>query len=617
MRLISLPFLRCFVGLLALGLLSGRITLAAETLTDAGRVVAVTVFQGQALVTREVTLPEAAGLVEAIVTGLPEQLLAGSLYAEPGQGVEVRSVRSRLRPVVSDDRAEVRQIEERLAALAEQRQELEAQKRLLTQRTVYLGKLEQFTADTSRGDLATGVLDAEALAQMTTLLFREREVVAERDVQLARRAKELDDEMALLARKRDTLTQGANRTSREAVVFLSKQKGATAVRLSYLVSGATWSPSYNLRAAEDRSRVTVEYNASVTQMSGEDWSDVAMILSTATPSLVATAPKLEPLSVRLIAEAVNQPARRSKAELFFEQKNLAINRGRVLSDGLMPAAESASAPVLAKSKVSGGFGGVYSNEQELSRFDSGLNSLGCELQLLDLSGRTSDRDRSPTQPEPASEGMSVVYRLANRMSLPSRSDKQLIPIVALPLEAEFYRVAAPVLTSYVYEEARLVNSTKSVLLAGPAATFLGDRFVGRGEVPSIAIGEGFTVGLGIDESLRASRELVDKSDRVQGGNRVARFDYRLTIDNFGDKPVEVRLSDRLPTSDTDAVKVTLVSAKPGMNTPGEPSVSEPTKEGFLNWVLGVAPGVGDDATLVEYTLQVEHDKNLKLSAGEK
>ena len=57
-------------------------------------------------------------------------------------------------------------------------------------------------------------------------------------------------------------------------------------------------------------------------------------------------------------------------------------------------------------------------------------------------------------------------QLASRTSLPSRSDRQLIQIAALPLKGDFYRLATPVLTSFVYEEARLTNNSDRVLLAG-------------------------------------------------------------------------------------------------------------------------------------------------------
>src|SRR5687768_4102615 len=46
----------------------------------ASKLVAVTVYQGSALVTREVEVPEGQNLVEVIVSPLPEQTVDSSLY---------------------------------------------------------------------------------------------------------------------------------------------------------------------------------------------------------------------------------------------------------------------------------------------------------------------------------------------------------------------------------------------------------------------------------------------------------------------------------------------------------------------------------------------------------
>src|SRR5690606_12287144 len=116
------------------------------------------------------------------------------------------------------------------------------------------------------------------------------------------------EQRSLLQRKRELLASDSARSVREAVVFVNvREGGAARLRLRYLVNNASWSPSYNLRASSERDQVTVEYNASIEQMSGEDWNDVAMALSTATPSLVAKAPTLDPLAIQLGSRA-NLPA---------------------------------------------------------------------------------------------------------------------------------------------------------------------------------------------------------------------------------------------------------------------------------------------------------------------
>ena len=60
------------------------------------------------------------------------------------------------------------------------------------------------------------------------------------------------------------------------------------------------------------------------------------------------------------------------------------------------------------------------------------------------------------------------------------------------------------LTSYVYREAELANSSDQDLLAGPITVYLDGRFVGRGEIPTVA-GQTFVVGFGADPQLRARR----------------------------------------------------------------------------------------------------------------
>lgn len=596
-------------------LVLAALPVSAATVTAPGKVIAVTVFQGQALVTRVIELPDDAGLVEAVVTDLPEQLLAGSLYAEPGDGVEVRSVRTRNRPVDSAPREEVKAIETRVKDLGRELRALERERAMIAQRMNYLNQLEQFTSTKATEDLNGGVLKADALRELTDLVFTQREAAMKRDLETISAEEDLQAQMQLAQRELATLTGGGEKTTREAVVFLNKEKGAASVRLMYLVGGAKWSPSYNVRAKEDRSGVTLEYNASVTQMSGEDWTDVDMTLSTATPSLVATSPKLEPLTVKLAAaEADRAGIEQSRRQLAAQQKEMAFNRGNAVQLGANWA-ELKTRSGLSKSSIDradiqsaglggGGFGAVYESAEQVNKFDLDLNAIACAVQVLDLQAGDAAKP-APSPTKESGEGLSIVYRLPNKTSLPSRSDQQLIQIAALPMKAEFYRVATPVLTSYVYQEAKLSNTSDVVLLAGPSATFLGDRFVGRGSIPQATIGESFTVGLGIDESLRASRKLADKTDRVQGGNRIAEFDYELLLENFGDDATEVRVRDRLPKSEGEAIKVTLVESDPKAKEEGD-------KDGLLEWRVEV-PAEGKKT--VAYTMSIEHDKNLQIVEG--
>src|SRR6516165_623861 len=76
------------------------------------QVTSVTVYQGQALVTREVSVPEGDGTVELVVTPLPAQTVDSSLYTEGTEGLRVLSTRFRTRAVKEDTRRDVRAREE-------------------------------------------------------------------------------------------------------------------------------------------------------------------------------------------------------------------------------------------------------------------------------------------------------------------------------------------------------------------------------------------------------------------------------------------------------------------------------------------------------------------------
>ena len=276
--------------------------------------------------------------------------------------------------------------------------------------------------------------------------------------------------------------------------------------------------------------MTVQYNASVQQLSGEDWSDVTMTLSTATPSLVATAPRLDPLAITLAAAPADAAGGfgggsygAQQSQLRVQRQQLEMSRGNINS---APANAAANAQQGQRQAAAG-------QADETAQADADLNGLSRRLQVLELVAKDAGREPRGGRSSVGQEAVSVTYRLPARTSLPSRADQQSIQIATVPLTGEFYKLAMPVLTSYVYDQATVNNESKTVLLAGPVASYLDEQYVGTGTLPTVAAGEGFTLGFGIDSSLRATRELVDKSEQVQGGNRVLTFNYKLAVENFG------------------------------------------------------------------------------------
>ena len=203
------------------------------------------------------------------------------------------------------------------------------------------------------------------------------------------------------------------------------------------------------------------------------------------------------------------------------------------------------------------------------------------------------------------------------MSLASRSDQQMVRIMQTDMPSEFYHVAVPVLTSFVYREAELKNASDEDLLAGPMTVYLDGRFVGQGEIPTVARGQRFVVGFGADPQLRARRELVDKEDNLQGGNRETRFEYRLVVENYSGEAMPVRVLDRLPHAENGAdIEVTLGDASDPLSD-DELYVRDERPMGLLRWdVDAPADASGEDARLIEYAYTVEYDRQYVVSLPE-
>ncbi len=347
-------------------------------LESSGRIEAVTVYRGQALVTRAVELSakgvaEAAGGVrEIVVTNLPPRVRAESLHAEASPNVKVRSVSFRARPVVEDTREEVRKLDARIEQIRDQ---LGANKRrldLLNEHRAYLAGLQNFVAPTATTELTKGVLNAETLQKLSDFIRTGRDEMVTRELQLNAEAKEFQQQLELAQRERQRLTAGSSRTVNEAVILVG-QEGDGTLRLRYLVDGASWEPSYAARAASgadaNREVFTLEYFASIQQMSGEDWSDVAMTLSTATPSLVARAPSLLPIPISLAMNAPQQAGQLAYAEA-----------RKDLSDRQRQAEQVRSnTAVTFKSTGPGG-----AKKEQDDWLDKGLNDLALQMQILDL-----------------------------------------------------------------------------------------------------------------------------------------------------------------------------------------------------------------------------------------
>jgi uncharacterized protein (TIGR02231 family) len=582
-----LPVIAGTSRLILLSILMTCVASAEGPATLSGTLSEVTVYQGTALVSRIIDIPaDQAAPTEVVVSNLPSATDPNSVYADQAKGVVIRSVafRTKTPDKAAQEQSEVAKLEQSIKELRRTSAIARNEIALRRIRQDFLKRLgANFVAPAAEQEMTHGVLQSDELRKLTKMHFDEYEKASQEIMKLDLEIEESAVHLQLLVDRRKTLAAGPP-VAYEAIVYLEKAaEGPASLKLNYLVNDCGWQPSYNFRGDTAKSEVAMEFNAIVHQVSGEDWTNVKLALSTASPSVGAYNPQLSPLFVRV-------------------QPGTAKEESRTVAQTKYTEALASRQEALVRQ-----FRG--NSIDEMLRANFAANESAASVQLMELTERIGNlRALESGKAEPGS----VVYAIERPVSLQSRRDAQMVPVLSGRMKSKFYHVAAPILTSSVFREASLNNNTGRDLLGGKVNVFLDGEFTGRTDIPTIASGQGFAISFGVDSQLRARRSLADRSEIVQGGNRLFSFKIEVVVDNFKAAPARLILRDRTPNSaDVDALRVALgETSHPLSQDPDYERFDKP--KGLLMWDLEVQPGAGPAATTVRYAYTAEYDKSLTL-----
>jgi len=580
----------------------------AEVSTTTGSISEVTVYRGQALVTRTIDVDLPLGMSELIVEGLPVKIIPESLYAQTSGDVKVLSVRYREKAVKEDTREEVKKLDAQIKEVNNQIFHTERKKQHLDHQWSMFIKLRDFSADATKTDLNRGLLTFEPIGKLTELIQKQGQEYIEQTLVFHDKINELKNQLELLNRKRKKLDAGRSRSERQAILFVRKNnKKKISIELSYLVNGANWLPQYNLRANPDKSNALIEYNAVVNQTSGENWDRVSLSLSTAKPTMVAAAPILEPMMVNLVAGAL--PAAPMSQD-HPSERGLKSTEIRQQAKQSRPVYRDLSEQFAENQRQRRRVAQKGKSAQVV------LNDLAVGQQMIEFQ---ADKDAVRIIQKKAAqlariEGISVSYSLEGKLSLPSKTDQQLVNIAAITTKADFIMIATPLLTNYVYRQAEMVNESEQILLPGPANMYCNDNFVGSDQIKLVTIGEKFTAGFGVDSQIQILREFKDKKSDTLWGNRVENYEYRIAINNYKKTEVNLRLMERLPYTENESLGIEDFKTNTTLSKDAE-YLRTLREKGILRWDLNLAPDtIEQNATIITYGFTMKYDNDMHIQS---
>lgn len=285
------------------------------------RVAAVTLYPQGASVTREAGFSVPAGAHDLILADLPEGTpLASVRVSVTGArlgGVRTRSDDVPPRPrqesaALTAARAEVARLEAALrearAGIADIRLEAEAARARIA-----------FLEGIGQGD-GLAALGPEALRDLAGMIGTETLAARREGAEASRRAeaaeRDLEGLIEELSRARQALEALVPEAQARAMLGVAISAEAPAqgrLSVTYTTPDAGWQPLHDLHLARESGTLRIERGAFVWQATGENWTDVALTLSTRRPSEQGAPGEIRPWIPRLVDPDEIRPMPRMKA----------------------------------------------------------------------------------------------------------------------------------------------------------------------------------------------------------------------------------------------------------------------------------------------------------------
>jgi uncharacterized protein (TIGR02231 family) len=518
-----------------------------QVIEIAAPVVEVTLAEDRARVARRgvVTLP--AGQLTLVVPGVAPVLADKTLQASvtavaDGGAVEIFDVRARRRMIAPGEArpAEREALEAEAAVLQLEELDLKDKIQLLSRQADVLSQLAGTVLNEMSDDAALGVAEPdEWQQQLQTIGRREREARAE-VLERSFQWQDLKERSGRLAHRLAAAAHPGTEVAATVEVDLSvAEAGQLEVRLDYVVPAACWRPHHRATLVgegdDGRFRIDFACDACVWQRSGEDWSDVALVLSTQRPSLGTEPPVLEDdvLRIRRRSEAVE----------------VQVREQAVHTTGLG--------------------GRPFTAIPEVPGVDDG--------------------------------GVPLTLRAARTASIPSDGQPYRAPLFTFEAYAEAELVVAAELQPAAVLRTVQRNASVHPILAGPVDLVRRGGPAGRTSVLYVAPGERFALGWGPDGEVRAARS-AEETEEERGMlsawfTRSCAVEVRLS--NIGARRKTLTVSERVPVSEIDKVKVAVDAGK---TTRG----LEPDEDGFVTWKVDIEPFETGKVEL-RYTLRKHRD----------
>jgi uncharacterized protein (TIGR02231 family) len=514
------------------------------------RICEVTVYNNQALVTRQGVVQLTGEEHELVIAQLPVTLLSESVRVRSKGAVRGRLLGVRTERIYASTATEqnVAQLNQDIAQIEEQKRQVQDVLTLLNLQRNFVKSLSSQYLERLTRFQNPEEMKLSQIRELMDFVGQQYNDLSSAIAQQEKEQRQLDSELLSVRQQLQQLSNSQPQESFNIIITIEPSVvGELELEVSYMVYKASWIPLYDMRYSPTSDKINIGYLAEVKQSSGEDWQGVALTLSTAKPGISTPPPKLTPWYIDVqhpnhfrtpsLSESVNLPSRSLAAT--------------------MPFAGTTPSP----------------DAMMNTNFEYGFSQA-----TVSEAGKQGGISYIP------SDGVPHRTTIFNE-DYPCRAEYTALPRVA----------------NVAYLQATITNPLTGVtLLPGKVNVFLDNTFIGTTQLDNISPGQEFKLNLGTDESLVIQRDLVDRQveNKSSGNQRRSSYAYRLMITNSRQCEVRLKLTEQLPLSRNEQVKVRLTLSNP------EIQVGE---MGMLEWSIALPPLSKQE---LYYQFAIEHPPEL-------
>ncbi len=423
-----------------------------------------------------------------------------------------------------------------------------------------------------------------------------------------------------------------------------------AMSIKYLVNEARWFPSYDIRAKDIKSPISVTYKANISQHSGEEWENVRLTISSGNPSQTGAKPIIKPWMLgfnntvfsnnsstigAIQSDKINEPANNLVRGRIVDDTGDGLPGVNVIIKGtsigtVTDAAGYYSIPLTTDAAtLVFSFVGYQSEEvaihgrneidmqlspdvAQLSEvvatgydMDQPISIRGVSSVRRQLSGRTAGvmthtpRVKKAIVATPVIRQTNVEFTLDELFSVESDGELRSTEMVEYELDALFEYYCVPKLDPDAFLVAKILNWDEHNFLEGEASLFFEGKYIGKSVLDTRNTSDTLSLSLGRDRNVVITREKKKDftSRQIIGANQKSIVAYEINIRNKKSEHLTIVIEDQIPVASDKMISVDKIEDSDAMYD---------ERTGLLKWKKQIDPG---QTKVIHLRYEVRFPKN--------